>query len=310
MLADLVVEGGGVKVIGLVGALHVAEGRGVTWKRIAGTSAGSIVATLLAAGYTAKELHQILLDYDMSQLINNNGLLRIPYIGSAIRLWFKKGLHSPIPFEKWIQSLLLAKGVKTFADLNQEVELSIIASDISSGNLMVLPRDLSRYGYDPNTFSVARAVRMSCSIPFFFEPGKITSHSTKKVCYVVDGAVLSNFPVWLFDDLPERPTFGLRIFSDEKNHFHEIHGPVSLFTSMFLTMMDAHDNLHIRERDQLRTIAVPSLGVKLTDFSISRKKKELLYQSGVQAAEKFFKKWSISEYLRMQYQLTESKKII
>ena len=48
--ADAVFEGGGVKGIGLVGALKAFEDDGYEWKNIAGTSAGSIIAALLAVG--------------------------------------------------------------------------------------------------------------------------------------------------------------------------------------------------------------------------------------------------------------------
>jgi predicted acylesterase/phospholipase RssA len=48
--ADLVLEGGGVKGIALVGAVAVLEEHGYEFNRIAGTSAGSIVGALLAAG--------------------------------------------------------------------------------------------------------------------------------------------------------------------------------------------------------------------------------------------------------------------
>jgi len=47
--ADAVFEGGGVKGIGLVGAVAVAEEKGYHWVNVAGTSAGAIVAALLAA---------------------------------------------------------------------------------------------------------------------------------------------------------------------------------------------------------------------------------------------------------------------
>lgn len=308
MLADLVIEGGGVKVIGLAGALEVAEKKGFTWKRVAGTSAGSIVATLLAAGYEAKELHQILMDFDMSELVKPSKF-HVPYLSHLFRLCFHKGLHSARRLEKWVDSLLAAKGVHTFADLSAEIELQIIASDISSGNLMVLPRDLERYGYRLDQFSVARAVRMSCSIPFFFQPSRMHDRKQHSYCYVVDGAVLSNFPVWLFDDKPERPTFGLRLYAHQKRPHHQIKGPISLFTSMFLTMMDAHDNLSIRNKDQLRTIFVPTLGVKLTDFSLSKEEKGKLYQAGVQAAEKFFENWSLESYLEARYDLDAYEKI-
>ena len=54
--ADAVFEGGGVKGIGLVGAVAVAEERGYQWVNIAGTSAGAIVAALLAVGYSVAEI--------------------------------------------------------------------------------------------------------------------------------------------------------------------------------------------------------------------------------------------------------------
>ncbi len=58
--ADLVFDGGGVKGIALVGALSVLEEEGFQPQNVAGTSAGAIVATLLAAGYTAVQLRDIL----------------------------------------------------------------------------------------------------------------------------------------------------------------------------------------------------------------------------------------------------------
>lgn len=54
--ADAVFEGGGVKGIGLVGAIAVAEEYGYRFVNVAGSSAGAIVAALLAAGYSAAEI--------------------------------------------------------------------------------------------------------------------------------------------------------------------------------------------------------------------------------------------------------------
>lgn len=300
MWADVVIEGGGVKVIGLVGALHVAEQQGFRFKRIAGTSAGSIVATLLAAGYTSDELYQLLLEKDLSTLLHPSWHHKVPYVGPALRLWMKKGLYSGKQLENWLSELLLAKGIRTFADLDPKIELSIIASDISNGKLLVFPKDLAEYGYRADQMTVAKAVRMSCSIPFFFEPVKWRANkSSKRRNYIVDGAVLSNFPVWLFDEeSPQWPTFGFRLFSSQNEAVNEIRGPFSLFYSMFLTMMDAHDNRSIQETDQLRTIMVPTTGVKLTDFSITTASKKRLYQSGINSASKFFENWSFGQYLQ------------
>ncbi|MBH8596773.1 patatin-like phospholipase family protein [Thermoactinomyces sp. CICC 10523] len=296
--ADAVFEGGGVKGIGLVGALSVAEDHGYRWKKVAGTSAGAMIATLSAAGYTAKELYEILLQKDFSEFLIRTWYGRIPYLGPALSLLIKKGFYSGDALEKWVEKLLLQKGIATFDDFGEEVPVHLIASDITRGRLLVLPHDLTEYGYDPGAFSVARVVRMSCSIPYFFDPVKLLHKPSGKPCYIVDGAVLSNFPVWIFDrENPRWPTLGFRLFSPDEKAFHEIEGPFSMFISIFLTMMDAHDNRYIKEHDGVRTIQVPTLGIKLTDFSLSAEKKRELFQAGARAAESFFSTWDYRKHL-------------
>lgn len=300
MWADAVFEGGGVKAVGLVGALTVAEEKGFRWKRLAGTSAGSIIAALLAAGYRADEIHTLMMEQDFLQFLPKTWYHRVPYVGPALRLWIHKGLYPGKPLEKWIGELLARRGVYTFADL-KECELSIISSDISGSNLMVLPHDYRDYGYEPGELTVARAVRMSCSIPYFFDPVKLVNQISKKTCYIVDGAILSNFPVWLFDqEKPRWPTFGFGLISERTAEEHRIIGPISLLRAIFFTMMEAHDNRFLKDQDRVRTILVPTLGVKMTDFSISKEKRRLLYEAGREAAENFFRKWTFAEYLAVR----------
>ena len=52
---DLVFEGGGAKGVAFVGALQAFERHGHKPRRVIGTSAGSITACLIAAGYSAQE---------------------------------------------------------------------------------------------------------------------------------------------------------------------------------------------------------------------------------------------------------------
>lgn len=54
--ADAVFEGGGVKGIGLVGAVYEIKNAGYEFENLAGTSAGAIVASLLAVGYKSEEI--------------------------------------------------------------------------------------------------------------------------------------------------------------------------------------------------------------------------------------------------------------
>ena len=307
MWADAVFEGGGVKGIGLVGALSVAESNGYRWKKVAGSSAGSIIATLIASGYTAQEMAEIMMEKDFSDFLTPKWPEYLPYVGSAIRLWFKKGLFSGNELEKWIARLLEQKGVYTFKDLSRETELHIIASDITRGQLLVLPRDLEDYGYQAEYFSVARVVRMSCSIPFFFDPVKLTYKPTGETCYIVDGGVLSNFPVWLFDkENPRWPTFGFRLFSEKDHEFNKISGPFSMLLSLFFTMLEAHDNRYIEELEQVRSIQVPSLDVKLTDFSLSKEKKEGIVLVRGQSGQTLFQPLDIRRIFESKGQAKQS----
>lgn len=299
MWADAVFEGGGVKAIGLVGALTVAEQRGYRWKRVAGTSAGAIIAALLSAGYRADELKKMLERLDYRQFVAPAGWYRLRRIGPLARLWWKKGLYSGKKIETWMESLLLQKGIRTFADLT-DGRLQIVASDITRGRLLVLPKDLPLYGLSSADVTVARAVRMSCSIPYFFDPVILVSRNEPRRNYVVDGSVLSNFPVWLFDQQsPRWPTFGFRLVSKENTDPHDIRGPLSLFRALFHTMMEAHDTRYLEEHNRVRTIFVPSLGVKTTDFNISAEKSNALFHSGVQQAEKFFQQWDFEQYVQI-----------
>jgi len=307
--ADAVFEGGGVKGIGLVGAVAVAEERGYHWVNLAGTSAGAIVAALLAAGYRAAELKEVLQELDYNRFKDTSLLDRVPFAGPLASLVFEKGIYEGKFFENWMRGLLREKQVETFKDLIMEdyqddaryrFRLRVIASDISRGRLLVLPQDIADYGMIPENLDVAAAVRMSMSIPFFFEPIKLRNMKTNQVSYIVDGGLLSNFPVWLFDSegsIPQWPTFGFKLVEPGEGTPHRVRGPISLLTSLFATMMEAHDARYIEDEQFVRTIPIPTLGVGTTEFDISQARSEALYQSGRQAAEKFLAAWDFRDYV-------------
>jgi len=77
-IADVVFEDGGVRGIGLAGALVVAEEKGYQWESLAGTSAGVIVASLLAAGYTAAEIKAIINEPDYTRFKDTSLIDKIP----------------------------------------------------------------------------------------------------------------------------------------------------------------------------------------------------------------------------------------
>ena len=307
--ADAVFEGGGVKGIGLVGAVAVAEERGYQWVNVAGTSAGAIVAALLAAGYSATELKRVIEELDYTRFKDTSPLDRIPLAGPVASLIFEDGIYEGKFFKGWIRRLLRAKNIRTFGDLIMDeykddaqyrFKLRVIASDITRGRMLVLPQDIAEFGIRPEDLDVAEAVRMSMGIPFFYEPVTLRNRKSRQVSYIVDGGILSNFPVWLFDTEgtePGWPTLGFKLVEPEEGTPRQVRGPISLLTALFSTMMEAHDARYIADEHFVRTIPIPTLGVKTTEFDLSREKSEALYQSGRQAAEKFFTNWNFSEYV-------------
>ena len=310
---DAVFEGGGVKGIGLVGAVAVTEAKGYDFVNVAGTSAGAIIAALVAAGYNADELKAIMATLDYEKFKDPGWVDRIPVLGKAISLGLEKGIYEGDYFEQWMRQQLQKKGKTTFKDLvmeefkdspNYRYKLRVVASDLSRGKMLVLPHDIKDFGIEPDDLDIARAVRMSMSIPFFFEPVTMTPPN-KQTVYIVDGGVLSNFPIQLFDDgtpNPPWPTFGYLLVEEDPSHpvtvRHEIRGPLTMFAALFSTMMEAHDRMYIEADAFARTIPIPTKGVTATEFDLSKDRADMLYESGRAAAEAFLSKWDFAAYKR------------
>ncbi|XEC92865.1 patatin-like phospholipase family protein [Paenibacillus tarimensis] len=302
MQINAVFEGGGMKGISLVGAVYATERYGITFNQVAGTSTGAIIASMLAAGYTAKEMKPIIQQTPFTSFLKRSPVFNVKIIGPAIRLLLRKGLFSGDVLEQWIAELLRARGVRTFADLPRG-KLRIVASDISNGRLLVLPDDIVFYGIQPNRLEVAKAVRMSASIPYFFDPvilkeKKLRSHVGKlqrprKSAYIVDGGLLSNFPLWLFDEEEHNrnnaiPVIGYQLVGKNKNEPRTIRGPITMLQAIFETMMQAHDERYIEKENRERTIKIPTLGISTTQFNLSPEASERLFEAGRVAAATFF----------------------
>ena len=320
---DLVCEGGGVRGIALVGALEVLEEAGFVAQNRAGTSAGAIVATLHAAGFEAKELRDIIAETKFSEFVDLGMVDRIPVMGPPLGVLYEHGVFEGDAFYKWFRKLLEEKDVSTFRDLVHpdfaeedpvyRHKVQVIATDLYTRQLLVLPRDADKLGIDPDDLDVALAVRMSMSIPFFFEPVRFRNRETHRTHVIVDGGVLSNYPVWLFDSKgsPKWPTFGLRLVEDNADVEAVVgpvakakripKGPLGLYRfgrSLIETMVSAHDRLYIEEAQFARTIPIPTLGVDTVDFFLSEDDIKRLYESGRKSAEDFLKRWDFANYKR------------
>lgn len=190
---NLVFEGGGVKGIAYVGALKVLEDKGIleNISRIGGTSAGAINAVLLACGYSSKEQLKILSEMDFNRFMDDSFFVA----RDTHRLLTEFGWHKGDYFREWIGGLIRAKmgsAEATFNDFSaaERPDLYMIGSNISTGWSEIFSAE-----HTP-TVRVADAVRISMSLPLFFAAVRNVRGDV-----FVDGGLLNNFPIKLFDRL-------------------------------------------------------------------------------------------------------------
>lgn len=294
MKIDGVFSGGGVKAYALLGALESIQEHDLTFERVAGTSAGAIVASLLAANYQIKDIQNIMRDVNLHQFLDPPKLSQILPFTKWFFLYFKLGLNKGDAFEKWLYKLLAYKHVYTFKDLKPGY-LKVIVSDLTLGKLIVIPDDLERvYGINPDYFPVAKAVRMSAGFPYFFMPKQmLNKNETKSI--IVDGGLLSNFPIWVFDEkdkVQKRPILGIKLSdSPDAEQPRDIHNAFDMFHALFSTMKQAHDARHVSTSKEKNIIFIPVKHLGAVDFNISQEQKDELFEKGRARADEFLKHW-------------------
>ena len=189
---NLVFEGGGVKGIAYVGAMQVMDLRGALQgiRRVGGTSAGAINALVFALGYDIPSQRQILESTDFRQFMDDSfGVIR-----DIRRLATDFGWYKGDFFSTWIGRLIkerFGNERATFSDLRAagRPDLYVIGTNLSTGYAEVFSAE--RHPDMP----LATAVRISMSIPLFFAAVR---HGARNDVYV-DGGVMQNYPVKLFD---------------------------------------------------------------------------------------------------------------
>lgn len=327
--ADLVLSGGGVKGVGLVGAVVALMDAGYSVQRISGTSAGSIVGAVVAAAVqsgrlTGAQVKDIALQLDYSRFTDPAGLERVPFIGPSLALLRGSGIYQGDYARDWVEAQLAALGVSTFGDLaidddqlppEQRYRLVVTVSDVTNGLLVRLPWDYQRvYGLDPDEQSVADAVRASMSIPFFFSPVTMTS-TAGLTSTLMDGGLLSNFPIDSLDrtdgETPRWPSFGVTVLPnlpqgndrlipalDQLRILGRL-GPPRVLEDVITTVLVGRDQAYLNQPwVSARAIRVDSTDVGFLDFDISDAGVEALYAKGYSAAQEFLSTWNWAEYRR------------
>ena len=309
--ADLVLEGGGAKGLGTVGAVTALQEAGYSFPRVAGTSVGALAAAFVATGAGPAEITRVLGRLDLPRVADR--ALPVPLLGEGWSLLVGSGAYAGEYLREWVETELARLGVRTFADLRRHdagddatlgperrYALVVMATDVTNGRLLRLPWDYPLFDLDPDEQLVADAVRMSLSIPFYFRPCSLTDPVTGRTATVVDGGVLSNFPIEIFDRTdgvrPRWPTVGVRLLPDLPAGLGDLlpgydlptPPPVRLLQQLVATALVGRDQTHLeRPGVRERTMSVDTSGTGIVEFGLGPAERDALLARGRRAAQEF-----------------------
>ena len=334
---NLVFEGGGVKGIAYVGAMEVLEREGILQniERVAGTSAGAMVATLVGLGFTANELKDVLWKINFKNFMDSSwGVVR-----DTARLLKEYGWYKGDFFRDLMVGYIHQKtgnGEITFGELEKMRskgkpfrEISLIGADLSTGYSKVF-----NAAQTPDV-KIADAARISMSIPLFFAAVKGVGGNDH---IYVDGGLLDNYAIKIFDQsqlvadknnirrteyyekinkarrkmrnvqqneyVYNKETLGFRLDAKEDINLFLNHdnGPTKDINSFFTytkalvsTLIDFQTNVHLHSDDWQRTVYIDTLGISSIDFGISDTKKTKLVESGKTFTEAYLEWYNNDE---------------
>lgn len=320
--ADLVLEGGGARGVALVGAVMAMAEAGYTFPRIAGTSAGAMLGGIAAArqraGRSLDGLREIVLDLDFQRFADRGTLGRLagplaPLVDVG-ELLVENGIFRGDALHDYVARSLAGYGVRTWADLrlpddegtslpeSHRYALVVTATDLSRRRLVLLPWDYRAYGLDPDTQPVADAIRMSASLPFFFQPAHLRGRTTTSL--MVDGGLLSNYPITVFDRTdgrpPRWPTFGVKLSGrpPATPRTHPIDGPLSYLLAVVNTVMTALDAQPLDDPCvRRRTVFLRAKDVGATELDLDRETKEEMIDDAARVTRDFLAHWDFDAYV-------------
>jgi NTE family protein len=277
-------QGGGVGALGHIGAIKVLNDLNILSKltHVAGSSAGAIVATIVACRLPYETIKEIVSGIDYATLEDSSWLV----IRDIYRIVHDLGWNSDKAIIKLFKDILqkyLGNKSITFGQIREKYGsfLIITATDVCAGNTVY---------YTPDThpdMTIVKALRQSVSIPLFSPP---VIEDNKML---VDGGTLDNYPIQkLYDYLSKEQVFGVKLTSNSKS-CPGINGelPKNLIeyaSRLIKIIRHQAAKVHINEDDWKRTIKVDIGTISTTDFNLTEEQKSWLISQGVLAGKQFF----------------------
>lgn len=290
---NLVFEGAGVCGMAYVGALEAVNQISSldNVKELAGTSSGSIVATMLAVGYNISEL-QTLLDQLDSKVLKDDtfGMIR-----DFLRVLSNYGYFRGKNLYKWLDNAIAAKLGKhgaTFRDLHRHngKMLTITGTNLTYSGMVYF-----NFMNCPDT-KIVDAIRVSISLPFIFVAPRMSYVETDTESKWVpdkdgnlfsDGGVMDGFPI---EQFPVQGTLGLRVDYDTQGKGFRIKRLKQYAKSLLRALLNAQDIRFPRaQRYDVVSIKIPSR-IESDDFDIGMKDKVLLVKLGYEQTSEYLRK--------------------
>ena len=162
-VVGLVLGAGAARGFAHVGVIKALEAQGIRPDLVVGSSAGSVIATLLASGATGNELNRLALNLDEATIADWG----LPFAGRFGGLIKGDALQNMINRE-----------VQNRAIEQMRIPLGIVATELQSGKGVLF-----------RTGNTGQAVRASCSVPGVFQPTVIAGKE------YVDGGLVAPVPV-------------------------------------------------------------------------------------------------------------------
>jgi len=195
-------------------------------------------------------------------------------------------------------------GTPVAKDGEATYKLVVTATDITRGRMLRLPWDYHLLSLDPDRQLVANAVRASISIPLFFEPVTLRDAETGAEHTLVDGGVLSNFPIEIFDRTdaakPRWPTLGVKVIPDLPDGSAQLFPglalpllpPVHLLEQVVTTAIIGHDQTYVEQPCvRRRAIRVDASAIGIVEFNARPRKRDAVVAEGERAAREFLAGW-------------------
>ncbi len=320
---NLVLEGGGIRGLAYAGVFSVLEEKGIlqTIEKVAGTSAGSIAGMMVSIGYNATEIDSVMMELPLQKFNDGKGGV----VGKYRRFRNGYGVYKGRVFEKWLQALVAHKTgnpLLTFEELHQLHLKNNFYKDFycTGTNLSKQRLEIFSYQHTPH-MPLAQAVRISGGIPLYFEPVALDdqlqkikkSDTVSFVNYYVDGGMLSNYPISIFDTCENNQlnpllcsdlkfnteTIGIKLERPQQidslrnnsimipaYEINKLSEYMSAFSNLLMESLSRkYPGL---QNEKGRTIYVSQGSISSKIRKTKEQDKLLLYENGIKAAEDFF----------------------